>query len=386
MKVLRLIITPLNHFKNQTLDIDFTASQPFNPNFPEERLTRINHYIYALNTVEFIGINASGKTTTLNIIKSCFDLFLNRGSLNTYPQFLTHFDDNVTCTLYIAHETTIYRAQVLISKTDKDCYITEEHISKRRLNAKVKRRNVFQPELYKDVYKVKYNHLHQKYSVFPTLCLDISKPVLLEYDSSLSDKKLIDFLIETSNQQFLEHLDHSIEYYSVDTSFKEHTTITLKYKNRREPLYLSEDTLHQYISLGTRKVLTLLYYVIQILKSGGYLIVDEIGDHLDQRIILDMLDFFLTQSNRTGASLLFSTHYIELLDLITRKDSIYITRNQYSIDVQRYTSLLSDDEAESMELSDVFISGYIETSPRYVDHLAIRKNVEMLVKEESIKL
>ena len=112
-------------------------------------------------------------------------------------------------------------------------------------------------------------------------------------------------------------------------------------------------------------MLTLLYYVIQILKSGGYLIVDEIGDHLDQRIILDMLDFFLTQSNRTGASLLFSTHYIELLDLITRKDSIYITRNQYSIDVQRYTSLLSDDEAESMELSDVFISGYIETCLLY---------------------
>ncbi|MCY6992378.1 AAA family ATPase, partial [Staphylococcus argensis] len=316
MKVLRLIVTPLNHFKNHTLDIDFTASQPFDPNFPEERLTRINHYIYALNTVAFIGINASGKTTTLNIIKCCFDLFLNHESLNASSQFLTHFDDNVTCTIYIAHENAIFRAQVRINKTDKDCYITEEHISKRRLNAKVKRRNVFQPELYDCIHEIKYEDCAHHYSVLPELMNIHSLQRVFEYHHSVSNKELITFLSETSNQSFLECLDNSVEYYRV--SFNKKPELIIKFNNREKALHLTEETLHLYISSGTRKILTLLYGIIKTLKSRGYLFVDALEISLDRRYILDLLNFFLTTSNKYGATLIFSTHYIEVLDLINR--------------------------------------------------------------------
>lgn len=384
MKVLRLIVTPLNHFKNHTLDIDFTATQPFDPNFPEERLTRINHYIYALNTVAFIGMNASGKTTTLNIIRSCFDLFLNRRSLNASSQFLTHFDNDVTCTIYLAHENALYRAQVQISQTDKGCCITEEHIFKRRLNAKVKRRNVFQSELYDCIHEAKYEDLSHHYSILPKLMNINALPNVLEYHSSISNKELITFLSETSNQQFLEHLDNSIEYYKV--IFNNNPEVVIKFNNREKPLHLTEETLHLYISSGTRKILTLLYNIIQVLKSGGYLIVDEIGSDLDRRYILDLLDFFLTTSNQNEATLVFSTHYIEVLDLISRQDSIYILRNDQGIDVQCYTNLLSSSELNMADISDIFMSGYLKTSPRYVDHLAIRKNVDMLVKEETLQL
>ena len=122
------------------------------------------------------------------------------------------------------------------------------------------------------------------------------------------------------------------------------------------------------ISSGTIKGQNLICMIQSILQKGGYLLVDELENHMNKALVQMILDLFKDPLiNPKGACLLFSTHYTEILDFIDRKDDIYITRRAKEkgnpLELINYADVVRRNDVKK---SEVFISNYIGgTAPSY---------------------
>lgn len=66
----------------------------------------------------------------------------------------------------------------------------------------------------------------------------------------------------------------------------------------------------------------------EILREGGYSLINEIENRFNKEIVSTLIRFFKnSQLNKKGGVLFFSTYYLELMDEYDRNDSIFITRN-----------------------------------------------------------
>lgn len=81
-----------------------------------------------------------------------------------------------------------------------------------------------------------------------------------------------------------------------------------------------------YDSLGTRKIISLAGYVVDILNKGGCLFVDEFDSGIHFKLSRAIVSLFNSTLNQK-AQLIFSTHDISLLDIKTlmRKEQIWFT-------------------------------------------------------------
>ena len=77
--------------------------------------------------------------------------------------------------------------------------------------------------------------------------------------------------------------------------------------------------------------------------------------------------------NWNHGTLIFTTHYAELLDEFKRGDSIYITRNQGGITAEKLSASL---KREDLKKSQIYASGVLgNTAPKYETYLALRKRI-----------
>ena len=83
----------------------------------------------------------------------------------------------------------------------------------------------------------------------------------------------------------------------------------------------------------------------RVLKSGGYLVIDELENHFNKEIAAALIRFFMDAGmNCMGGTLIFTTHYPELLDEFERNDCIYIIRNRDGITVSNLTDILKRND------------------------------------------
>ena len=145
-------------------------------------------------------------------------------------------------------------------------------------------------------------------------------------------------------------------------------------------LSLSEPGLKEVLSSGTVRGLSLVQRATNTLESGGLLLVDELENHLNRQLVNVVVDLFATrETNPQGATLVFTTHYPQLLDHIHRKDDVYFLAHGEAglTRVVKY-----GDKVERIEnkKSEVFASNYIKgTAPRYVDVRTLRHLVSETV-------
>ena len=145
-------------------------------------------------------------------------------------------------------------------------------------------------------------------------------------------------------------------------------TYTIKFKNDPQLLNITTPLrLGNVLSSGTIKGQNIMMLIEDVLQTGGYLIVDELENHMNKELVRMITDIFKNERiNRYGACLIFSTHYAEILDFMDRKDNIYITRRNQtdaSIELLNYASEVKRNDVKK---SDVILSNYIEgTTPSY---------------------
>ena len=141
----------------------------------------------------------------------------------------------------------------------------------------------------------------------------------------------------------------------------------------------SQRGLDSILSSGTIKGLRFVENAVAVLSQGGYLLVDEIENHLNKQLVNVLIDLFQSsETNPYGATLIFTTHYPEVLDRIHRKDNVYFlvrSGGEYRMNAIKYSDKVRRIENKK---SEVFLSNYIGgTAPKYVDVQALRS----LVKE-----
>ncbi len=168
-------------------------------------------------------------------------------------------------------------------------------------------------------------------------------------------------------------LDPTIERLHFDEKDKK-TLIHLKFKGKEEILLNNPVELNNYLSSGTVKGMITFTLAREVLQDGGYIVVDEVENHFNKEIVTTLMRFFMdSKLNKKGGTLIFSTHYPELLDEYDRNDSIFITRNDNGITVENLSNILKRNDIKK---SDAYQSGFLEgTTPTYEAYLQLKKSI-----------
>ena len=122
--------------------------------------------------------------------------------------------------------------------------------------------------------------------------------------------------------------------------------------------------LHKILSSGTIKGCGILLNAYRTIQMGGYLIIDELENHFNREIISTLISLFLDKDiNKNGGTLIYSTHYVELLDYIDRNDSIYIVRKENGISIEK---LSNTNKRRDNNKSYLFTNALLKkTAPSY---------------------
>lgn len=379
MKLLKITAEGLPLFKKK-LDLTFYAQQRITEEQKEELYPLFSN-VYLNPATGFIGINASGKTSVLKVI------LLILGIINNEP--INHIDsrdilgdaDKATLNAYFYTEKNrkICRLQTIIksvkSKTEGIIY----HITSESFWAKEEREVVTRKEMLNFdgkepvmVRSIREDFLSDDVSIMIAVNKKngdhVSVVDLLKY----TNVNVISFSEEIP-AEVITYLDPTIESLKFDEKNKKNL-IRLKFFDKDEITLSDPKELGNYLSSGTIKGMVTFSLAQEILQSGGYLVVDEVENHFNKEIVTTLMRFFMDSSlNKNGGTLIFSTHYPELLDEYDRNDSIFITRNRNGITAENLSDILKRNDIKK---SDAYQSGFLEgTTPMYEAYMRLKKSI-----------
>ena len=384
MRILRLRVNGLPLYKNE-FDISFYAVQRVHKNHLNSVFNLFGN-IY-VNTIEaFAGINASGKTTALNVL-SFTSLLLSATPLSAefVPQILgdeinTIFDIDFYVDGKIYHLTS-----EIIKEKNQDgnpkIRIKSEHLWVKSVTTKINKSNLLD---YDEITPVRVRDNSDEY-----LPEDVS--IIIAINKQIQNRNMfVDLAMLTDINLFfpdggsipteiISLLDPTIEYISVE-NINDKVITKLKFYRQKELVLLNPAELNIYLSSGTVKGVRVFSDATRVLKSGGYMIVDEVENHFNRELVASLLRLFLNKNtNPKGAVLIFSTHYPELLDELERNDAVFITRSNHGLTVDNLNTLLNRND---MKKSEVYHSNFLGgTAPKYNSLLALQKSIIRSITE-----
>ena len=379
MKILKLVIKGLPLFKND-LNIDFIAQQRVDDD-DRERLYNIFSNIYTNQVLSFIGINASGKTTLLKVVSFVINLLNNEPINNIESKEI--FDDlndghKVVITTYFYREGIINKLQSVIEKKvnpvdgNERLFIADETLWAKEINKIKTKKSIY--EFNDSDLKTRRNQKEQYLLEDVSIILALNKKQdtnFFLYDmSEFTDHNMLNVLGKYP-KEILTFLDPSIEYLHCKPEGKK-VDIRLKFYEKDEICLNNPLALNRYLSSGTIKGLSVFMGAVITFMEGGYLVVDELENHFNREIVSTLVRFFMDKKvNRNGATLVFSTHYSELLDEFERNDGIYIVRNIGGITAENLSNILKRNDIKKSEVYDSdFLKG---TVPAYESYIALKK-------------
>ena len=383
MRLLKIFIQDMPRFKGN-IDIDFITKQRVAEDDQEKLFnTFSNNYtsIYTNQAISFIGLNASGKTTILKAISFVINL-LNNEALNNIKskEILNDLSDNekVKITSFFYNDNSVYKLETHIEKrvnqvdNESKLIITEERLWEKDATKVKTKKSLF--EFNDSDIRIERNEKEQ------FLLNDVSVMIAINKEKQ-SNFPLRDMLMWTNHnmlnilgkfpKELLTFLDPSIEYFKCDIR-KKPADIRLKFYESEEIILNNPSEIEKYLSSGTIKGINVFMNALLCFMEGGYLIVDELENHFNEEIVTTLVRFFMNPNvNRNGATLIYSTHYSELLDEYDRNDCIYIVRNSGGIYTENLSLILKRNDIKK---SEAYESGYLEgTVPIYESYMALKK-------------
>ena len=383
MKILRITVNGLPLFK-QELDLLFYTQQRVSED-DKEKLYKIEPNYYLHTACAFIGINASGKTSILKVINLALNMLRNEpinhvesrnilGGCENASFKICFFDNkrNICCLetvvkskkakaggyVYSIVEEKLWEKPVSSVKSKK--YLTDFTAI-----SPIAVRNTEEAYLPDDVsFIIAHNKkANDKIDVFSLLSYTNNNILPFTEDIPL---EVIAFLDPTIEKLYFEKVEDK-------------ASIHLKFKDEEEIILNNAVELEQYLSSGTIKGIITFSMVKEVLSSGGYILVDELENHFNKEIVVTLMRFFMDSSlNKNGSTLIFTTHYPELLDEYDRNDAIYIVRNRNGITAENLSYILKRNDIKK---SDAYQSGFLEgTTPAYEAYLRLKKNLAASLK------
>lgn len=139
---------------------------------------------------------------------------------------------------------------------------------------------------------------------------------------------------------------------------------------------VSDKELIYMLSSGTTKGMLLYILMAASLQQGFDLIIDEIENHFHKTLVENMISLYKDKNvNRNNATLIFTTHYCELLDLFNRQDNIYIAKSNDKV----YLTNMYDGFNIRSELlkSRQFYNNVFRTAVNYDELMQLKKELKV---------
>ncbi|MBP9966941.1 MAG: ATP-binding protein [Proteocatella sp.] len=361
MKLLEISFDNIGIFE-KGFNFDLIASDRV---LDEDQVYNIYNSIYSQNVVAVTGSNASGKTSLLKLLRIAFKIVVDNAGLDDVDLPEGIIRDGTIMSVVFFNRDSFFKLVSTIG--------TEEKLGQRKY--------CFKEEI---IYEKKKSEIKSKGSIknFDKIVLKRSQvekqkdSFLKSQDSIVSkyseNKLFYDDTIRATNlniyynrgndiMPFVNLFDNSIEYIKSNKDECE-----IKFKNNDQIIVAKTPETDEYLSSGTIKGSNIFYTIAFIMRTGGYLVIDEIENHIQKKLVQIIIGLFTDKDiNKNGATLIFSTHYSEILDNIERKDNIYVLRRDQDFvsNVIKYSDFVDRNDIKK---SEVLLSNYIEgTSPNY---------------------
>ena len=382
--MLELLKVKASGFKllEDNFELDFTTRTRV---YQKDKLSEIEEIDKGLNTfrsIAFVGGNSSGKSTALSLVLKTL-LFLQTGRWEFIPREFKKDSIDLNIVFYL--EGFLYNYSCTFSKIEID---------------KLSIANIYSPITNEKLIKLEYNKARGivnldllntngvdeseilKSSLLDTSAIakitgdkisvdEFSNNNIVNFDGNIvrntffaslnsCDKELVSSIIKL--------LDESIEYIICDNS----DLVKFKRINEKE-IIISKLELLSILSSGTFRGVELYVRSINALKYGKVLIVDEIENCFHKNLVKNLLFIFNNKNiNSKGAKLIFSTHYTEILDSLSRRDNIFITHKENGhVNVK---NLYSDyDVRTELSKSNQFDNNVFNTSFNYEQLLNVKE-------------
>ncbi|MFT8704879.1 ATP/GTP-binding protein [Bifidobacterium aquikefiricola] len=439
MKILHLEMVGLNPFEGHSLKLDLFARDQVRDAGPGNGLMHIGDKkssIYSQNVVCITGINASGKTTSLRALDFVTNVL--NGNIGKYygsyrQSDLLAFESEISLSVIFALNNDFYLLESKLSRITEDDegdadidsdalqpFVFTQETMWRFNKTQPHKAQLSDPGMFRDnasIVKLRIP-LSQKEQYNLQTSRDLEDECFLTDESvqflspqasisnafTIGDQRLkalnspdtetpdivptrfsvlfpasVDWRPMSSIANPILHVfDDSIEYFTTDEQKKVH----VKFSDSDKEMVMSRRYGSALLSSGTKRGALLVTQSIRTLRTGGYLFVDEIENSINKELVHMIVNLFVAKkTNPKGATLVFSTHYPELLDIINRKDNIYILRR--SATSNRVQTVNYTDEVKRGELkrSEVFLSNYIGgTAPKATELTEILRYVALRVR------
>lgn len=400
-RLIDLKINGVKTFENQEFSINFrNTKRVSHASHDKFIVTPLSGRNYFNNVVAFAGINASGKTTALKLIDLALEVFINGMRFDMANDLVDLLDDHVSVCANIVSGNTLYRLEADLTKTDNNhaqprFVFKEERILSRELTANESHTGLLEyhkfgkEELRSELEEHVKRFLKEGDSMLPSLLVTRDR-VDGKYIGSTIRRTNFNFLLPSEAfpdelsgyaAELLAYLDESIEYLTIIEEPPPKDGIhrfRLKFFNEPE-IEVGAFELERYLSSGTIRGLIVFNEVITVLQNGGYVIIDELELHINKLIAENIISFFQSELNVHGATLVFSTHYSELLNSIRRKDAIMVLiKSSDGIRVDSLAKLAKAKTRDRTDIqnSDLILSGIFKTAPSYRRYMAVRKRIK----------
>ena len=370
MKLLRV---RASNYKNCADDftIDLVAKSKKTSEDKEYELQEIADELYVFNTVAFVGKNASGKTSAIELMECAYSI------LSEFRLEDKHYNyDNVRLEIIFFHDDTIYKYNTVL-KADSNlgsiANFTEQHIYRKKYY-KSKVKDIYSDDGFEEIEDL--GELPEDTSiVFFILKKKAIRAVYFNCDGEGADTYRLMFRAMKTYKISGEVLTKVIKIFddkiqNLEMMDEKHYKLT--YQNHVKEL--SDSELVFMLSSGTTKGALLYIFVVAALENGFDLLIDEVENHFHKTLVENMISLFKDKTvNKKSATLIFTTHYCEVLDLFNRQDNIWIAKSDNKIGLNN----MYDTYNIRPELlkSRQFYNNAFDTSVNYDDLMALKKEL-----------
>lgn len=370
---MKLLKVTASGFKNCRDDftIDLVARSKKTSEDKEYELLEIADGLYVFNTAAFVGKNASGKTTAIELLDCCYSLlgeFRLEGGHYSY--------EGIRLEMYFYEHGYIYRYTTKTRQDDSlmnKAIFCDQHLYRKKY-FKSNSRRIYAPDGFCEMTQL--GVLPEDTSIL-FFALQKSTTRALYFDSFGEGAGTYQLLFKAmknynvSEQVFLSIIRIFDETVRELKRIDEHN-YRLSYQSREETV--SDKELLYRLSSGTTKGSLLYVMMVASLQNGFDLLIDEIENHFHKSLVENMISLYKDKTvNRHNATLCFTTHYCEVLDLLNRQDSIWISK----ADDKVYLDNMYDSYDIRPELlkSRQFYNNAFQTAVNYEDLMTLKKEL-----------
>ena len=373
MKLLRVVASG---FKNccDNFTIDFIAKSRKTSEDKEYELQEIADSLHVFNTVAFVGKNASGKTTAVELLDCCYSI------LGDFCLEDKHYSyDGIKLETIFYHDGFIYRYRTELGSSttlsNKASFINQTLEQKKYYKSKLK--SIYMDDDFESASSI--SALPEDTSiVFFVLKKKETRAAYFDCDGEGADTYQLMFKALKKYDIPLSTISHVLRIFDdsiCELSMEDEHYFRLKFDGDkpREEIMSGKELLH-FLSSGTTKGILLYTFVIASLKHGFDLIIDDIENHFPKTLVEYILSLYKDKSvNRYNATLIFTTHYCEILDLFNRQDNIWISTANRKVSLSNMYD--NYDLRPELPKSKQFYNNVFQTSVNYEDLMRLKKEL-----------